>query len=50
MDEAALAEGYPSDFQESDAERLFWGLDLDARRRTPTTAIVNATTANRSPS
>ena len=29
MDEAALAEGYPSDTAESDAERLFWGPDLD---------------------
>lgn len=30
MDEAALAEGYPSDFQEADSERIFWGPELDA--------------------
>ena len=30
MDEAALAEGYPSDLQESDAERIFWGPELDS--------------------
>ncbi len=29
MDEAALAEGYPSDFAESDAERLYWGPGLE---------------------
>ncbi|MEW6357997.1 MAG: M14 family zinc carboxypeptidase [Planctomycetota bacterium] len=29
MDDAALAEGYPSDWQESDAERIFWGPALD---------------------
>jgi len=29
MDEAALAEGYPSDHQESDAERAFWGPELE---------------------
>ena len=29
MDEAALAEGYPSDLQESDAERIFWGPELE---------------------
>lgn len=32
MDEAALAEGYPSDTAESDAERLFWGPEMDAMR------------------
>ena len=32
MDEAALAEGYPSDEQESDAERLFWGPQLDGMK------------------
>jgi len=30
MDDAALAEGYPSDWQESDAERIFWGPELEA--------------------
>lgn len=30
MDEAALAEGFPSDWQESDAERIFWGSALDS--------------------
>lgn len=30
MDQEALAEGFPSDQQESDAERLFWGPELDA--------------------
>jgi len=30
MDEAALAEGYASDWQESDAERIFWGPELDS--------------------
>ena len=30
MDAAALAEGYPSDRQESDAERIFWGPELEA--------------------
>ena len=30
MDEAALAEGYPSDLQESDSERIFWGPELAA--------------------
>ncbi|MFA5191599.1 MAG: M14 family zinc carboxypeptidase [Verrucomicrobiia bacterium] len=29
MDEAALAEGYPSDLTESDAERLYWGPGLE---------------------
>ncbi|MBT3378745.1 MAG: hypothetical protein HN742_21535 [Lentisphaerae bacterium] len=29
MDDAALEKGYPSDRQESDAERLFWGPALD---------------------
>lgn len=32
MDEAALAEGYGSDTAECDAERLFWGPDVDAMR------------------
>ena len=32
MDEAALAEGFPSDLAESDGERLFWGPDLDAMK------------------
>lgn len=32
MDEAALAEGYPSDTAESDAERLFWGPGVDAMK------------------
>ena len=30
MDEAALSEGYPSDLQEADSERIFWGPELDA--------------------
>ena len=30
MDEAALDEGYPSDQQEQDGERLLWGPDLDS--------------------
>lgn len=30
MNEAALAEGYGSDLAESDAERLYWGPNLDA--------------------
>lgn len=30
MDEAALAEGFPSDLVEQDAERLLWGPELDA--------------------
>ncbi|MDP6112042.1 MAG: M14 family zinc carboxypeptidase [Planctomycetota bacterium] len=30
MDDAALAEGYPSDRQESDAERIFWGPEMEA--------------------
>jgi len=29
MDEAALQEGYPSDLQEQDGERLLWGPDLE---------------------
>ena len=29
MDAAALEEGYPSDHQESDSERMFWGPELD---------------------
>ncbi len=29
MDEAALAEGFPSDMAESDGERLFWGPNLE---------------------
>jgi len=29
MDEAALTEGFPSDLLEQDAERLFWGPELD---------------------
>ena len=32
MDEAALAEGYPSDTAESDAQRLFWGPAVDHMR------------------
>ncbi len=32
MDEAALAEGYGSDTAESDAERVFWGPDVDQMR------------------
>jgi hypothetical protein len=32
MDEAALAEGYGSDTAECDAERLFWGPDVDSLR------------------
>jgi hypothetical protein len=32
MDEAALAEGYGSDTAECDAERLFWGPDVDQMR------------------
>ena len=30
MDEAALAEGYPSDLQEADSERMLWGPELDS--------------------
>jgi hypothetical protein len=30
MDEAALAEGYPSDWQESDSEQVFWGPELES--------------------
>ena len=29
MDAAALAEGYPSDRQESDSERIYWGPELE---------------------
>lgn len=32
MDEAALAEGYPSDTAECDAERIYWGPEVDAMR------------------
>ncbi|NLF73588.1 MAG: hypothetical protein GX575_31505 [Candidatus Anammoximicrobium sp.] len=32
MDEAALAEGYGSDTAECDAERVFWGPDVDSMR------------------
>lgn len=30
MDDAALAEGFPSDLSEQDAERIYWGPALDA--------------------